>query len=420
MSPVSADRADAVVAGAGPAGCAAAITLARAGARVVLLDKARFPRDKCCGDGLTGGALRRLEALGLDPGTVASWVRIDEVVLRSPAGREVPLRLPADATHAAVATRSDLDAALVELAGRQPGVGLRTGSALEAVTATGDGVLVDTPNGPVRTDYVIAADGAWSPTRKALSPTGGVDAYRGEWHAMRQYFTDPGGTSDRRLWVWFDPDLLPAYAWSFPVGGSRLNFGVGVLRRTGWKSGSMAKLWSGLLHRPHIRRVLGAAEPEAAVRAWPIPASGDRSLLAGAGGRILYTGDAARLADPMTGEGIGQALESGTAAARAVLAAGASGPAAVERHYRSALRGLHVDNRLAAALSGVLAHPLGARGALRAVGLSGWTSSNFGRWMFEDYPRAVLATPGRWGRRMLSPPGAYAALDHPPQELRVS
>jgi len=44
---------------------------------------------------------------------------------------------------------------------------------------------------------------------------------------------------------------------------------------------------------------------------------------------------------------------------------------------------------------------------LRGVGLSGWTSSNFGRWMFEDYPRAVLATPSRWGRRLLRPPGAY-------------
>jgi len=62
--------ADVAVVGGGPAGAAAAITLARAGRDVVLVDKARFPRDKCCGDGLTTGALRLLETLGFDPSTV--------------------------------------------------------------------------------------------------------------------------------------------------------------------------------------------------------------------------------------------------------------------------------------------------------------------------------------------------------------
>lgn len=432
---------DVIVAGAGPAGCAAALTLARAGARVVLLDKARFPRDKCCGDGLTGGALRRLEGLKLDPRRVASWVRVDDVVLRSPAGRSLALQLPDDAIHAAVATRSDLDSALVDLAGAEPNVDLRTGSALESVSRPERGVAVDTAAGSVQGAYLIAADGAWSATRKALgmpvereavdradrqtrrrfAPNGSdVGAYRGEWHAMRQYFSDPEGGSDRRLWVWFEPDLLPGYAWSFPVGGGRLNVGIAIPRRPGWKSGSMAKLWSGLLHRPHIRQVLGSAGPEATVRAWPIPASGDESLLSGAGGRVLFAGDAARLADPMTGEGIGQALESGIAAAEAVLAVGDSGPGPVAGHYRHSLSGLHLDNRLAAGLTGILAHPLGARAALRTVGLSGWTASQFGRWMFEDYPRAVLATPGRWRRRMLSPAGAYATLSNPPRPRRLS
>ena len=406
MTRLSGDPVDVIVAGAGPAGCAAAITLARGGARVVLLDKARFPRDKCCGDGLTGGALRRLEALGLRPDAIGSWVPVREVVLRSPAGRPVALRLPADATHAAVATRAELDASLVELARAQPGVEVKTGTGVESVSAEGHRVVVGTSDRPVAAPYLIAADGAWSPTRKALAgkadghgdtASGSGGAYRGEWHAMRQYFSDPQGGSDRRLWVWFDPDLLPGYAWSFPVGGGRLNVGLGLVRRPGWKSGSMARLWSGLLHRPHIREVLGSAEPDGPVRAWPIPASADRSLLVGGRGRVLYAGDAARLADPMTGEGIGQALESGTAAAGAILGAGASGPDAAAEQYR-----------LAAALAGVLAHPLGARGALRVVGLSGWTSSNFGRWMFEDYPRAVLATPRRWRRGMLSPRGAFA------------
>src|SRR4051812_50045637 len=78
---------DVSVVGGGPAGAAAAITLARAGRDVVLIDKARFPRDKCCGDGLTAGALRRLEALGLRAGSGAAWRPGDDGWGRSPSGR---------------------------------------------------------------------------------------------------------------------------------------------------------------------------------------------------------------------------------------------------------------------------------------------------------------------------------------------
>ena len=83
-----------VVVGAGPAGSAAATTLARAGADVLVVDKATFPREKICGDGLTTAALRELDALGLDPGVVPSWIEVDDVLVRSPSGHGVPVPLP--------------------------------------------------------------------------------------------------------------------------------------------------------------------------------------------------------------------------------------------------------------------------------------------------------------------------------------
>src|ERR1700730_14657062 len=101
--------------GGGRAGAAAAITLARAGRDVALFDKARFPRDKCCGDGITTGALRRLEQLGLRPESVASWQPLDDVWIRSPSGRTVRFPLPrGHGTFGAVARRVDLDAALLD------------------------------------------------------------------------------------------------------------------------------------------------------------------------------------------------------------------------------------------------------------------------------------------------------------------
>src|SRR5512144_2184734 len=121
--------ADVVVVGAGPAGAAAAITLARAGRTVVVIDKAVFPRDKCCGDGLTTLALRELEGLGFDPSTVPTWKSVDAAWIRSPSGREVQLPLPSDGIFASTAPRRELDAALVALA-RDAGAEVRDGHGL--------------------------------------------------------------------------------------------------------------------------------------------------------------------------------------------------------------------------------------------------------------------------------------------------
>src|SRR5687767_8862467 len=111
--------ADVAVVGGGPAGAAAAILLARHGRDVVLVDKATFPRAKICGDGLTAGALRQLEELGLDPASVPSWQPVDDVVVRSPSGHEVTFPLPrGNGRYAVVARRTELDAALLDLARR--------------------------------------------------------------------------------------------------------------------------------------------------------------------------------------------------------------------------------------------------------------------------------------------------------------
>ncbi|HET7487518.1 MAG TPA: geranylgeranyl reductase family protein [Acidimicrobiales bacterium] len=414
--------ADVAVVGGGPAGAAAAITLARAGRSVVLVDRATFPRDKCCGDGLTTSALRSLDALGLRPEAVRSWYQVDDVHVRGPAGHRITFPLPrGNGLYAAVARRSDLDAALLDVA-RDAGVRVHDGCRLrgarwapddETVSLHVDGL------GPVRARYAVGADGMWSPLRKALGVPHG-EGYLGEWHAFRQYFAGVAEQASNELWVWFEPDLLPGYAWSFPLGGGRANVGFGVQRQAGASVQAMGKQWADLLGRDHIREALGpAAAPESPHKAWPIPARVEDTVLWAAGGRALFVGDAARATDPMTGEGIGQALETGVLAARSILAAGALHPERAACAYRSAVtRGLAVDNRLAGFLSQHgIAHRKGVRGVLRLAGSTGWTRRNFARWLFEDYPRAVVATPHRWRRGVFTGPGAYRAPARAPEPV---
>src|SRR4051794_310524 len=203
--------ADVAVVGGGPAGSAAAITLARAGRDVVLVDKAQFPRDKCCGDGLTAGALRLLEELGLQPAAVESWLQVDDVIVRSPSGHQVVFPLPRDGgVFAAVARRIDFDSALLDVA-RDAGVKVLDGHALVGARSERDRVVLDVDStGPIQARYAIGADGMWSPLRKALGST--MPGYLGEWHAFRQYFSGVTGAAARDLFVWFEPDLLPGYA----------------------------------------------------------------------------------------------------------------------------------------------------------------------------------------------------------------
>jgi menaquinone-9 beta-reductase len=191
----------------------------------------------------------------------------------------------------------------------------------------------------------------------------------------------------------------------FPLPEGRANVGFGVLRGAGVDGKALAARWRELVDGPRLRAVLGeGASPEATRRAWPIPTRFDPAALCD--GRVLFAGDAAAVVDPMTGEGIAQALETGALAATAIARGGA--PVAVGDRYRRAVeRALGTDLRLAGALQRVLASPTGARAALRAADLSPWTRRNFARWMFEDYPRAQLFTPRRWHRRMLTGPGAY-------------
>ena len=403
------EQIDVAVIGAGPAGTAAAITLARAGIDVTVFDKATFPRDKTCGDGLTTLALRQLEQLGLDPADVASWIDVTDCFVTSPSGVSIHLPLPpaSDGRFAAVTTRLDLDAALVDLA-RKEGATVVEGAGLTAAREESNAVVLrigadGADEREVRARWVVAADGMWSPTRRALGLA--EPGYRGEWHAFRQYVGNVGERAATELHVMFEADIVPGYFWSFPLPGRRANIGFGIQRGGKVPVGDMGPLWEDLLARPHIRDLLGPdVTPEAPHRAWPIPARVDTAVTSTP--RVLFTGDAVAACDVMTGEGIGQALLTGVRAAESIRDRAVIGDVATHYH-RTVTEELVADHRMSQLLVRALQHRKGARAAIRVAGATPWTRRNFARWLFEDSPRGIAFTPSRWHRGALSGPGAY-------------
>ena len=345
---------DVVVVGGGPAGSSAACTIIKSGLSVLLIDKSEFPREKCCGDGLTTMALRLSEELGLDILKLDNLEVVDKAVIHFPSGRKEVFPLPGKGLFAAIVPRAEYDLALIDLA-RELKVDVRLGHKFSSINFDGKRTFLDIEGmGEVETSFVVAADGAWSPVRRSLNL--GEDQSRGEWLAFRQYIS--GVEPDcNDLHVWFEKDLLPGYAWSFPLPDGKANVGFGVLKSKHSSASETAQLARDLLNRDSISETLGEnIKLEGRQTAWPIPARISSQRLTS--GPVIFIGDAAASTDVLTGEGIGQALLTGILAGEAIKSGGSQ--KTVTSLYEKSVRShLVADHRMSVALQAVLAHPAG-------------------------------------------------------------
>lgn len=303
---------DLVVVGAGPAGSAAALAAlqARPGARVLLLDRAEFPRDKSCGDGVAPHALDELARLGV-PDLLADRVAVRRLRLRSPGGTEVaaPLRRPD-----VVVPRTVLDARLVDAA-VAAGARFVQHQVRRLEVRAGEVVL----DGRLRARTVVGADGAHGVVRRLLALPRQPERHAAV--AVRGYARAPAGDPDQVIVM--DSRGWPAYAWSFAAGDGTANVGFGMLlpqlRAAAAGDGRSGRE---ALHG-RLRELLPGVQPERLL-ASHLPLSTWRPRQPA--GRVLLAGDAASLVNPLTGEGIYYALASGRLAGTAAVTA--DGPAA--------------------------------------------------------------------------------------------
>jgi flavin-dependent dehydrogenase len=366
--------------------------MARWGLGVALLDKSSFPRDKCCGEGLTANALRELACLGVDLASLPSFAPIGGVLLRSPRGRVAWVEFGTDPLYAAVARRYELDAAVVEAA-RGAGASLLLGEEVLGLEEHGSLLRVITAKGgALEAPVVVAADGAWS----RIAKLSGVEAQRRlvgtDWHGFRCY-AEGASRLGGKMWVFFERFFLPGYAWAFPLGDGTVNVGFGALYR-----GRPIRLASALDvvgRHGGLNEVLGSARPLGAWRSWPIPSHLWLGPLTARGGRVLFVGDAAGAADPMSGEGIGRALMTGRFGAQAV-AESLSGRSAPGGRYSQLVReAFRWDDWVNLRARRVLSSEGGVEVALRACAPNRRLGKAFGRWLVEDFPRARGLRPWR-------------------------
>ncbi|MGB0436539.1 MAG: menaquinone reductase [Mycobacterium sp.] len=340
------NSADVVVIGAGPAGSSAAAWAARSGRDVLVIDSARFPRDKACGDGLTPRAIAELRRLGLGP-----WIegRIAHRGLRmSGFGADVEVAWPGPSfppTSSAV-PRTELDER-IRLVAVDDGVKMQLGTKAVDVQHDSSGrvsAVVLKSGETIRCEKLIVADGARSPLGRALGR---------QWHretvygvAIRGYIATPRSSEP---WITSHLELrspegavLPGYGWIFPLGNGEVNIGVGALATD--KRPSDAALRPLINHYTALRRDEWdfQGEPRAGLSAL-LPMGGAASGVAGPNWMLI--GDAAACVNPLNGEGIDYGLETGRLAAELLGLDDYSRawPAVLHEHYA---RGFSIARRL--------------------------------------------------------------------------
>jgi geranylgeranyl reductase family protein len=319
------ERVDVVVVGAGPGGSTAAYRLAREGARVLLLDRARFPRDKPCGGGLTG---RALKVLPIDVSPVVEDA-VDVVHLRLRYRKETLQRFEEPIAH--MTQRRRLDAFLAETAAAA-GADFRDGVRVRDISLEGPGgrpVVALEGGDRVAAELVIGADGANGVSAKSLGL--GSDRTFGVALEGNAPMT-PEREARHRGMATLEIDTVPGgYGWIFPKA-DHINVGVG-----GWAS-----------EGPRMRRFLDAlcamhdVDPAELtdVRGHRLPLR--RTWSGVARGRAAVVGDAAGLVDPLSGDGMFEAFlssELATAAALDVLAGRAGGMEPYRWRVQRALAG---------------------------------------------------------------------------------
>ena len=320
---------DIAVIGAGPAGAAASLFLAKKGIKHVIFDKAEFPRDKICGDGLSGKVVALFNELDenivkdmdKDDNFLDSWgVRF---VAPNGKGFEIPFSIEGRESGRVpgyTAKRIDFDNFLAHRLNGQYTSFYRKWDAKKIVYSnTNDGVSIylqnETEEMICECRVVVGAEGDRSITAKKFA--GYRMQPRHYFAGLRAYYTNVGGLhQDNFIELHFIPEALPGYFWVFPLSHNQANVGLGVLSSdVRSKKLNLREIFNNAITKnDELKHRFKDAEIVDKLKGWGLPLGSMK--MKRSGDRFLLAGDAGSLVDPFTGEGIGNALLSGKLAAQ--------------------------------------------------------------------------------------------------------
>ncbi len=320
-------RTEVLIIGAGPGGCTAALKLAQLGVDAVLVDKSRFPRDKVCGDALSGKVVRTLERL--DPALAVELRQQSEllpswgVTFVAPGGRS--LRVPFSRNTGegqapgAILPRMQFDNFMLDAVKRDGRVRVIEGAEAKRFERTTDGWSIDLvhpapPTANANCQLILDASGANSHFARHIAKL--PMEPRHHCAGVRSYYSGVSGLDPQGfIELIFLKQLLPGYLWIFPLPNGRANVGLGLRsdvvrkRRVDLKA-LMIKL---LAEHPQLKERFTHATMEGPIQGMGLPLASKRWPISGDG--YMLIGDAAHLIDPFTGEGISHAMISGMHAA---------------------------------------------------------------------------------------------------------
>ena len=318
---------DAIIVGAGPAGSSAAIYCNKLGLNTLLLDKSIFPRDKICGDALSGKSVKILEELDLLQGLdKLNGAIVNRIIFGNPNHSECELHLNKSLnkrhiSHGFVIPRKIFDNYLFKKASDVSNVvsGFKVDDLIydksQVVGVKGKS------NKGVQKKYfgniVLGADGPYSIVSRKTGLYNSDMNYTAV--GLRCYYENVEDLTDQ-IELHYVNETIPGYFWIFPAGNKKANIGVGLLKsRAKKKKYNLQQIMNQVINSKNFKHRFKNSNALEKPKGWNLPFGNTKRENHGNG--FLLLGDAAGLVDPFTGEGIGNAMESGKIAADIVLKA---------------------------------------------------------------------------------------------------